>query len=179
MRRTSGFTLLEVLVAVAVLAIALSAVIKVTSESGGNASSLRDKTLAHWVAENKLAEMIATGVWAEGEQKGSSELAGREWFWRVETKNTADKDLRQVTIRVSDQERGNNSLTVLNGFLGNPDMRKPSRAAAPPGQPPSDDQSQPGGDQPEQSQQQSQEQQQSLGQGQQQQSGLGGSSVNF
>lgn len=157
MRSNSGFTLLEVLVAVAVLAIALSAVLKVTSESGGNLSSLRDKTLAHWVAENKLAEMIATGVWPEGEQKGSSELAGREWFWRVETQNTADRDLRQVTIRVFAGERDDNSLTVLRGFLGNPQSRLPNRTAVPQTPPQNE---QPQQEQPPQSEEQAPPQQQ-------------------
>lgn len=57
MRRNDGFTLLEVMIALAVLAIALAAVIDKSIEAGANVSYLRDRTLAHWVAENRLAEM--------------------------------------------------------------------------------------------------------------------------
>ena len=54
---TRGFTLIEVLIALAVLAIALSAVIKGVSANANNAAHLRDRMLAHWVAMNKVTEL--------------------------------------------------------------------------------------------------------------------------
>lgn len=121
-----GFTLIEVLVAVAVLAIALAAVIKIGSESGGNLIYLRDKTLAHWVAENRLAEMRAMEEWPSGEGSGSSQFAGREWFWKTQVKEFPDPNIRHVIIRVSEREGSEEYLTVLHGVLGNPELRKGS-----------------------------------------------------
>ena len=60
MKTLRGFTLLEVLVALAVIAIALASIIKAVGTGAANASYLRDKTFAHWVAANRLAQMQIT-----------------------------------------------------------------------------------------------------------------------
>ncbi|HEX2238999.1 MAG TPA: type II secretion system minor pseudopilin GspI, partial [Gammaproteobacteria bacterium] len=57
MKTVRGFTLLEVLVALAVIAIALASIIKVVGTGAANAGYLRDKTFAHWVAANRLVQM--------------------------------------------------------------------------------------------------------------------------
>lgn len=145
MRKSKGFTLLEVMVAVAVLAIALSAIIKAASESGANLSTLRDKTLAHWVAENRLAEMQAREDYGEGSQKGSVQMAGREWYWQAETSATDLPNLDKVEIRVSDREDGQQWLTTLSGFLADPELRKGAPGGAPG---PDQDQEQPPSEQP-------------------------------
>lgn len=133
MRKTEGFTLMEVMVAVLVLGIALAAIIKATAENGANLTSLRDKTLAHWVAQNKLTELVATEHWSSATRnKGRSELAGREWFWSVEIQNTPNPRLRRVTVRVAERENAESQLAVLDGFLGNPELRKRGQTVAPP-----------------------------------------------
>jgi general secretion pathway protein I len=128
--QSRGFTLLEVMVAVAVLAIALSATIKVASESGANLIHLRDKTLAHWVAENKLAELQATEAWTEGSQRGSSRMGGRTWYWQVDTTTTELPNIRQVLVQVSEQEKGEQWVTSLTGFLADPQLREAVPGAA-------------------------------------------------
>lgn len=132
LRLSRGFTLLEVMIALAVLAIALAAVIDKTIESGVNVSYLRDRTLAHWVAENKLAEMQAMDEWREGRQTGKTDFAGRTWYWEVEALTTPARQLRRVVIRVSEQEGGANPISTLNGFLLNPEVRQPPASGAPP-----------------------------------------------
>ncbi|NLO78735.1 MAG: type II secretion system minor pseudopilin GspI [Xanthomonadaceae bacterium] len=124
-RKSSGFTLLEVMVALAVLAIALAAVVDKTVERGVNITHLRDRTLAHWVAENRLAEMRAMNEWREGKQTGRSELAGRTWYWEVETLPTPARRLRRVVIRVAADEDRANPISTLNGFLLDPAVRQP------------------------------------------------------
>jgi general secretion pathway protein I len=133
MRRSDGFTLIEVLVALAVLAIALAAVIDKTIESGANIGYLRDRTFAHWVAENKLTEMQAMDEWREGRQSGKSELASRTWYWQVESLPTPTLNLRRVVVRVSDRENAEDALAVLNGFLLKPEVRQGQGTSVGPG----------------------------------------------
>ena len=90
-----GFTLLEVLVAMAIVAITLAAMIKVSGEFGVNAAYLKEKTFAQWVAENKAEEYRLTGTMpAVGKQEGEAEMANRTWRWQVKVTNTEDTRLR-------------------------------------------------------------------------------------
>ncbi|MDM8569905.1 type II secretion system minor pseudopilin GspI [Thiotrichales bacterium HSG1] len=115
MNHHKGFTLLEVLVALAILAIAMSAIIKVMSENAKNASYLRDKTLAHWVAMNILTEIQVRGEWPNiGTKKGVAKMAERKWHWSLKISNTVDSELRRLEIKVSLNKI---DLTVLVGFI--------------------------------------------------------------
>lgn len=84
-RGQAGFTLLEVLVALAILAVALSALIKLSGDNARNAAYLRDRTHAHWVAGNVMARYQA-GLEPVGSslQRGSAFMAGREWYWQAQ-----------------------------------------------------------------------------------------------
>lgn len=127
-----GFTLVEVLVAVAVLGIAMAAVIKATAENGANASYLRDKSFAHWIASNQLAEMQLSGTWGDGGQDSNREFAGRKWPVHVEITEfpsgiISAEQMREVEIQVyapgnddtiSIDERS--PLATLHGALVNP-----------------------------------------------------------
>ncbi len=116
--KKQGFTLLEVLVALAILAIALSAAIKVSTANVENASYLRDRTLAHWVAMNILTEIQIKEVWPSlGKKTGTTMMAEREWFWIMNTSDTIDKELRRVEIKVFHKKDDENALSLLVGFI--------------------------------------------------------------
>lgn len=116
-----GFTLLEVIVALAVAAVTLAGLMKAASENVTNTARLRDKTLAHWVAMNKATELRVTDQWpSPGTQTGSTDMAERKWYWQIETSNTEDPYVRRLEIEVSDDENGDGSLVVLTGFLHRP-----------------------------------------------------------
>ena len=117
--QSRGFTLLEVLVATTVIAIALAAIIRLSAMSSSNLAHLRDKTFAHWVAMNQMAELQASDSYpAIGRSSGEEEMAGREWFWTMEVQKTPDKDLRRVEIKVRlEEKRDAPSLTILTGFF--------------------------------------------------------------
>ena len=117
--QSRGFTLLEVLVATTVIAIALASIIRLTAMSSSNLVHLRDKTFAHWVAMNQMAELhLSDSSPSIGRSSGEEEMAGREWYWTIEVQKTPDKDMRRVQIQVRQEERRDAPiLTELTGFF--------------------------------------------------------------
>jgi general secretion pathway protein I len=122
MQRTEGFTLLEVLVALAVLALSMGAVIKATSDYTVNHAYLRDKTMATWVARNILVQYRISGEWpGVGERKGTFEMGGQEWAWLGKISKTDEKDLRRLDVEVRPMEaKDSEPITVLSGFVQRP-----------------------------------------------------------
>lgn len=117
--RQRAFTLIEVLVATTVIAVALGAIIHSASLAVSNLTYLRDKTFAHWVASNEMAILLATGEYpGTGRKRDKTEMAGEEWYWTREVKATPDKDMRRVEIRVGKEAGdGEGALAVLTGFV--------------------------------------------------------------
>lgn len=119
--RTQGFTLLEVLVALAFLAIALGAIIKVASSQSLGTIHLRDKTFAHWTAMNLVTELQLTGEWpAEGTQQGEEEMGPYNWHWVRTVSNTPDERVRKVEIAVYSHKGDESPVTSLTSFLAQP-----------------------------------------------------------
>lgn len=119
-RRAAGFTLLETLVALAILAIALSAAFRAVAMSTTSADELRLRILADWVAENRLAEHRALRRWpptaiAEGE----AEQAGIRFRWREEIQATPNPYFRRVDIKVF-ADASDHALSRLSGLVTNP-----------------------------------------------------------
>ncbi|HRC71267.1 MAG TPA: type II secretion system minor pseudopilin GspI [Candidatus Competibacter sp.] len=137
MKRAAGFTLLEVLVALAVLAIAMGAIISVATQSANTIGYLRDQTFAGWVALNKINELsLDPEPWPErGGRKGNSELANRAWFWEARFQKTSDSDLTALEIVVRPRE-GGSALSALTAFKSRPPKDEtaadPEQATTPP-----------------------------------------------
>ena len=89
-----GFTLLEVLVALAIFATAAIATIRSVSQHINTLSYLEEKTFASMVVDNQMAKVMLSGR-KPSKQQGSEELAGREWYWSVEPVTTSG-DLLQA-----------------------------------------------------------------------------------
>ena len=122
-RTAAGFTLLEVLVALAVLSLSMGAVIKATSDYTNNQSYLRDRTMALWVARNVLVQFQVDREWPKvGERKGTQEMGNREWRWLAVTSQTDEAELRRLDVEVFhiDSEDDELPLSVLSGFLVQP-----------------------------------------------------------
>lgn len=114
-----GFTLIEVLVALAVLAISLAAVINSVSANTGNAAHLRDRTLAHWVAMNKVAEVQASAVFPDtGVTKGEALMGERAWLWTMTVAATADPNVRRLDVAVRARESDKQPLASLLAYAG-------------------------------------------------------------
>lgn len=119
-----GFTLLEVLVALAVLVLGLGTVLKITASSAAQPSVLKDKTIAFWVASNKANE-IQLGDWPDtGNSNGYEMMAGHEWHWKMKVTNTADKDLRRLDIKVHHGNDEDEPLVQFIAFTGKRDNAK-------------------------------------------------------
>jgi general secretion pathway protein I len=97
-----GFTLLEVLVAMAIFAVAAIALLNAGRDQIQSSSNLENKTFAHWVAMNQVAEMQAAGTLPDvgrGDQNVS--LGGRDWKVQTQIDNTPVKSVRRVTVSVA------------------------------------------------------------------------------
>lgn len=102
MQRGHGFTLLEVLVALAILAAALAAAIRAGGTASQTATDLRLRTLAGWVAENRIAELRARALWPEpGEAGGEVRMGGHNLHWRQVVSSTMNSRFRRVEIAVA------------------------------------------------------------------------------
>lgn len=125
-RRSRGFTLLEVLVALAVLGIALAALTHNISVNVDNAAYLRERTFAHWVAMNKVTELQVSGDWpGPGTQRGDALLAKRQWYWSATVANTEDPDVRRLDVAVFVTQDGKQPLATLVSYVGRPMAAKP------------------------------------------------------
>ncbi|GAC1624847.1 MAG: hypothetical protein NVS9B10_11240 [Nevskia sp.] len=114
-----GFTLLEMLVAVAVLAIALAAIISNGARYASGAASLHDKTVALIVARNRMTEIeLQPSFPTVGKSDDTVKMGDVEWVWRAEVVETQDPGLRRINIRVEKKtDRTATAYATLTGFL--------------------------------------------------------------
>jgi general secretion pathway protein I len=116
----AGFTLLEVLAALAVVAFGLAALWKGLGQGIAVTQGLPDRVMARWVAENRLVLRQARGEWPETRTyDGQTEMGGRQWFWQEQVTATDAEQLRRVTVTVGTQE-DDPSLVSLEGYLRDP-----------------------------------------------------------
>ena len=84
--------------------------------------NLKQKTIAHWVAMNEITRLKLEKEWpGKGDTKGSSQMAGTEWYWTRSVNETEDKNSRQVEFKIYLDENRESSLTRLVVFLSRPE----------------------------------------------------------
>jgi general secretion pathway protein I len=121
-RAPRGFTLVEVLVAVAIVAVAVTGILVAMMRQIDGTAYLRDKLFAHYVALNQVELALLAN--AHSNQipndafSGVDEMAGRNWYWRAQPKKTAQAGAIQLEISVSDQEgKDAASLVSISAIL--------------------------------------------------------------
>lgn len=121
-RRQAAFTLIEVMVALAIAAISLAAVTAAVSQMVDAANSLRNRTYASWIAQNKIAELrLANVVPDVGEDSDTLEFAGLDWTWRATISDTGVENLFRVDVAVSFAE-SDDVIRTVTGFIGEPSI---------------------------------------------------------
>ena len=119
--RRKGFTLIEVLVALAIVSIALMSALRAAGQGTTTVGELRARVLAGWVAENLLAEHRARADWLPlGVQTGTAREAGVEFNWREEVIATPNAAFRRVDVKVFASPDDSHALAHLVGFVVNP-----------------------------------------------------------
>jgi general secretion pathway protein I len=120
MKTCKGFTLIEVMVAMAIAAIGLAAVAASVSQMVDSGTSMQQRTYASWIAQNKIAELRLANVLPEvSETSGDTMFANREWLWRATISETGIENLFRVDVEVGLADGGENIRTVT-GFIGEP-----------------------------------------------------------
>jgi general secretion pathway protein I len=119
-REQRGFTLIEVVVALIVVSLGMLAVIETVGGTARNSGYLRDKTVAHWVAMNKLTEVrLLPNAPAIDKSSDDVKMAGREWRWTMEVKQTPVESIRRIEISVRPKEAPEkSSMASVTGFFG-------------------------------------------------------------
>lgn len=122
LNKQKAFTLVEVMVALAVIALGLAAVIKTVTSTTNNTIYLRDKTLAYWVAQNQISEIeVSTATPKNGFTDGQETLAGLTWHWTRKVEGTEDPDTSRVEVTVrKDKDRSAQNYATLITLLFNP-----------------------------------------------------------
>jgi general secretion pathway protein I len=119
-RRSAGFTLIEVMVALAIAALGLAAVAASVSQMIDAATSMQQRTYADWIAQNKIAEMRLANVVPEvSSTEGDVVYAGIEWGWRATISETGVENLFRLDVAVS--IAGTDApIRTVTGFVGEP-----------------------------------------------------------
>ncbi|KUM41940.1 type II secretion system minor pseudopilin GspI [Pseudomonas sp. EpS/L25] len=108
-----GFTLVEILVALAILAVIAAAVLAASQQVSSNLIHLQERSFAMWIAENRLVEMrIATGPLVSSREVREVEFANQRWDTLSVVENTQRPGLRGVTIWVAAEPDGFSSLPL-------------------------------------------------------------------
>ena len=121
--RRRGFTLIEVLVALAIVAIGMAAVMGALTSSANTLSYLRDKTFAQWLALNQIASLRLSGQQpSTGNSDGDSDFAGRSWHWRQQVVATEVPGVERIdiSVRPADLKAGDDSgwFATVSGIWG-------------------------------------------------------------
>lgn len=120
-KQTAGFTLLETLVALVIVALGMTAVHSQLNRYALGAGFIEEKVLASWIASNRIAELSVAPQWPPlGETRDELEYAQRTWIWRTEISQTPVDNLRRVEVSVALADEPERIIQSVSGLLEPP-----------------------------------------------------------
>jgi general secretion pathway protein I len=117
-----GFTLIEVMVALVIVALSLTAVTATISQMVDASETMRDRTYASWIAQNRIAELrLAAAAPNVGSTDGEVQYANTDWTWRATVSETGVDELYRIDVAVgfADSE---DTIRTVTGFVGMPSV---------------------------------------------------------
>ncbi|HMF28039.1 MAG TPA: type II secretion system minor pseudopilin GspI [Candidatus Cybelea sp.] len=115
--RLRGFTLIEVLIALAILAVALAAAVRSAGIAADGTIDLKERLLATWVAQDRLARYATQPIWPDvGTSQGNVEQAGIQFAWQETVSGTPNPRFRRVEIHVYSARAPTHALATLIGY---------------------------------------------------------------
>jgi general secretion pathway protein I len=116
-----GLTLIEVLIALAIVSIALTAVIKATAQNIQSTAYLQKKTIAMWVGQQVLNEARAGVITLTADteaDKQSTNMLGQEWYWQASQANTGNPRIKQISVKVfADDTEAATPVVSMESYL--------------------------------------------------------------
>lgn len=114
----TGFSLLEVLIALAVVSVALLALSHSGAQAPRDYKHLQSTTYALWVADNALAEIrLDEGFPEPGQRSGQQTMGAQSWRWQAQIQQTPESRIRRVEVTVFD-EVSSQPVLIHTGFIG-------------------------------------------------------------
>ncbi len=121
-KHSAGFTLIEVMIALAIVATALPSLMMLVTNQVRGAGFIREKTQAYWIAEDQLTrinlrhKLLPLNKLPET-QSGTILVSDAEWFWEMNSESTEIENFKRIDVRVSLNANKNDTLARLAGFI--------------------------------------------------------------
>jgi general secretion pathway protein I len=136
-RSRRGFTLVEVLVALIIVATCMSALLGAMTSAADAAYHMRDHMFAEWVALNRIAEVrMQPRMPKTGKTDGEAEMAGRKWEWQQDVKPLQLENMFRIDVSVRPKEgvrgagtKAANWYATVTGMVGDAVERGPQDPA--------------------------------------------------
>lgn len=116
-----GFTLVEILIALAILAVGLAAATRAVGISSDTSYALEQRLIAEWAAQNRISEIHARRMWPGiGSSEGEVEQAGQRLIWVQTVSDTPNQAFRRVDVKVFLPGKLSHSLATLSAYVYRP-----------------------------------------------------------
>jgi general secretion pathway protein I len=116
--KRKGFTLVEVLVALLIVAVTLGAGLRALNQATDLSGSLDKRMIARWIAEDHIALMRAQRIQVnEGRNEGRITQAGMQWVWTESIEKQPRSPFQKITVTVREDQADTHSLAHLSAFI--------------------------------------------------------------